>query len=300
MLGDVIVRAPLSAEAILRNAREHIPANYPQQAHSMQLYSRAQYRRGDSLRAQQEAALDFYDQEGYRRGSWEHASKQRFLQIRQQRKSGDPTIAGYQAPPEFWLLWSDDPVLTTRNPLEAGAMRKYTLTLKGQTQYNNRSVYEVGFVCNRPNAFTTPYGYPAPDSYEGTVYVDTENFAVVKYEAFTTRSPYELTKAKHFKRFGLTQPATHYAKHHDVYQYEEVKGTYFLKYARRESTTDLVLRDSQQKHQWQDTHELLTTSVELARPQVLQTTLMEVDAKVPYREEFWNSYQVLLPVDGKQ
>jgi erythromycin esterase-like protein len=93
LLGDVLVRAPLSAEAILRNAREHIPANYPQQAHGMQLYSRAQYRRGDSVRVQQEAALDFYDQEGYRRGSWEHASKQRFLQVRQQRASGDPTMA---------------------------------------------------------------------------------------------------------------------------------------------------------------------------------------------------------------
>ncbi|MBC8085180.1 MAG: erythromycin esterase family protein [Hymenobacter sp.] len=300
MLGDVVVRAPLSAEAILRNAREHIKTNYPQQAHSMQLYSRAQYRRGDSVRVQQEAALDFYDQEGYRRGSWEHASKQRFLEMRQQRKAGDPARAEYKVQPDFWLLWSADPVLTTRNPLEAGAMPKYTLTLKGQTQYNNRSVYEVGFVCNRPNAFTTPYGYPAADAYEGMVYVDTENFAVIRYEAFTTRSPDELTKPKDFKRFGFTQPATRYRQHHDVYQYEEVKGTYFLKYARRESTIDFVLRDSQQRHRWQDIHELLATGLELARPQVLQTTLMEVDAKVPYHEEFWNTYQVLLPVGGQE
>nr|WP_246601759.1 carboxypeptidase-like regulatory domain-containing protein [Hymenobacter profundi] len=50
LLGEVLVRAPLSAEAILRNACERIPANYAQQAHSMQLYSRAQYRRSDSVR----------------------------------------------------------------------------------------------------------------------------------------------------------------------------------------------------------------------------------------------------------
>ena len=299
MLGDVIVRAPLSAEAILRKACEHISVNYPQQAHSMQLYSRALYRRNDSVRVQREAALDFYDQEGYRRGSWEHARKQRFLQMRQQRKAGDATMAEYKAQPEFWLLWSADPVLTTRNPLEAGAVRKYTLTLKGQTQYNNRPVYEVGFVCNRPNAFTTPYGYPSADSYEGSVFVDTENFSVVKYEAFTTRSPDELTKPKDFKRFGFAQPATHYQKHHDVYQYEEVKGTYFLKYARRENTSDFVLRDSQQKHQWQDIHELLTTGVEIAKPQALQTSLLEVDPNVPYRAEFWNAYQVLLPPNQK-
>ncbi|GAA3998728.1 hypothetical protein GCM10022408_07030 [Hymenobacter fastidiosus] len=299
MLGDVLVRAPLSAAAILTKARERIGTNYPQQAHSMQLYSRAQYRRDDSLRVQQEGALDFYDQEGYRRGSWEHASRYRFLQLRQQRKSGDPTMWEYKEQPYFWLLWSDDPVLTTRNPLQAGTMPKYTLTLQGQTQYNGRSVYAVAFVCNRPSAFTTPYGYPAADAYVGTVYVDAENFAVVKYEAFTTRSPYEVSKPKFLKRYGFTQPFTNYLKHHDVYQYEEVKGTYFLKYARRESTFDFVMRDSQEKHHWQDIHEMLTTSVELTKPQVLQGNLLEAAGKVPYRAEFWNTYQVLLPTEKK-
>jgi hypothetical protein len=60
-----------------------------------------------------------------------------------------------------------------------------------------------------------------------------------------------------------------------------------------------VLRDSQEKHHWQDVHELLTTSLELTRPQVLQTSLLEVDAKVPYRADFWNTYQVLLPTEKK-
>ena len=299
LLGDVLVRAPLSAAAILTKAREHITTNYPQQAHSMQLYSRAQYWRDDSVRVQQEAALDFYDREGYQRRSWEHVSRQRFMQLRQQRKTGDPQLNEYKAQPAFWLIWSADPVLTTRNPLEAGAMPKYTLTLAGQSQYNGRAVYEVAFVCNRPNAFTTPYGYPSAATYVGSVFVDTENFAVVKYEAFTTRSPNQLTRPKYFRRLGFTEPVTSYAKHHDLYQYEEVSGTYFLKYARRETSYDFVVIDSQEKHRWQDIHELLTTNVELVKPLVLQTTLFEVDAKVPYRADFWDTYQVVLPVKGK-
>ncbi|MFD2719074.1 erythromycin esterase family protein [Hymenobacter monticola] len=297
LLGEVVVRAPLSATAILAKAREHITTNYPQQAHSMQLYSRAQHWRDDSLRVQREAALDGYDQEGYRRGSWEHARKQRFLQVRQQRKTGDARLPEYQESPDFWLLWSDDPVLTTRNPLEAATADKYTFTLKGETQYNGRTVYEVGFVCNRPSAFTTPYGYPAPEAYTGSVFVDTENFAVVKYEAFTTRSPTELTKPREYGRYGFAQPATRFWQHHDVYQYEEAKGTYFRQYARRETTARFVLRDSTQ-HRRQDVKELLTNSVELAKPVVLQTSLMEANANVPYREEFWNTYQVLLPTSG--
>ena len=302
LLGEVVVRAPLSAAAILTKAYEHIATNYPQQAHSLQLYSRAQHWRDDSLGVQREAALDGYEQEGYRRGSWEHARKQRFLQVRQQRQTGDitrPEYQEYQGAPDFWLLWSDDPVLTTRNPLEPGPAAKYSFTLKGETQYDGRTVYEVGFVCNRPSAFTTPYGYPAADAYEGSVYVDTENFAVVKYEAFATRSPNELAKPREYKRRGFVQPAMEYRTHHDVYQYEEVKGTYFRKYARRETTRRFVLRDSTQHH-WQDVQELLTTGVELAKPQVLQTSLYDVDTNVPYREEFWNSYQVLLPTAGKK
>ncbi|MBW3128647.1 hypothetical protein [Hymenobacter profundi] len=140
---------------------------------------------------------------------------------------------------------------------------------------------------------------PAADTYEGTVYVDTENFAVVQYEAFTTRRPQELTKPRDLRRLGFAQPLTRYRQHHDLYQYEPVQGTCFLKYARRESATDFVRRDTQQRQRWQDLHELLTTDVELATPHVLHTTLFEVDAQVPYRADFWNTYQVLLPTEAK-
>ena len=298
MLGEVVVRAPLSAEAIIANAREHIATNYPQQAHSMQLYSRSAAWHDDSLRVQVESALDFYDQEGYRRGSWEHAQKQRFLQVRQQRQAGHPTRAEFQEATLFWLLWSGDPVLNTDNLLSPGATPKYTLTLKGQTQYDNRAMYEIAFVCNRPNAFTTPYGYPAPQAYEGTIYVDVENFAVVQYEAFTTRSPHELTNANVLKRMGFTQPTTFYQKHHDLYQYQSHQGTYVLHYARRESTIDYLTSETQAKHHWQATSELLTTSAALTKPQVLQTSLLEVNPSAPYQADFWDTYQVLLPAVG--
>lgn len=293
MLGEVVVRVPLSAEAIVAQARQHIPLNYPQQAHSMQLYSRAQYWRDDSLRVQLEAALDGYDREGYRRGSWEHASKYRFLQLRQQRKTGDVTRPEYREQPAFWLLWSDDPVLTTRNALEAATASKYSLALRDETQQNNRPVYEIAFVCNRPSAFTTPYGYPAPTAYTGTLYIDTENFAVVKYEAFTTRSPTELVKPKMYKRFGLAKPAVCHTKHHDVYQYETTQGTYFRQYALRETAYDLVAQDSTEKHRWRDVNELLTNNIELIKPMELNTSTYDINA--PYNAEFWNTYQGLLP-----
>ncbi|MGI4874095.1 MAG: erythromycin esterase family protein [Janthinobacterium lividum] len=297
LLGEVVVRAPLSAEAIVAKAREHIATNYPQQPHSMQLYARSLFWRNDSLRTRVEAALDFYDQEGYRRSSSEHTEKQRFLQQRQQRKWGAPAQDG-QGLPAYWLLWTADPVLTERNLLSPGVISRYRLTLKGQVPYNGRAVYEISFVCRSPSAFTTPYGYPAPASHEGTIYIDTENFAVVKYETFTTRTPVELTKAKQLKRFGLSEPTTYFWTHHDVYQYEARQGLYLLKYARREKSLDFHSVATQATTQrWREVQELLATSAELAHPQVLQTSLTEVDATAPYRPEFWDTYQVVLPTE---
>ncbi|HET9504527.1 MAG TPA: erythromycin esterase family protein [Hymenobacter sp.] len=295
LLGTVEVRAPISVETIVRRVGERLAANYPQQAHSMQLYTRSQYLRDSVLQVQQEAALDFYDQEGYRRGSWEHASKNRFLQLRQQRRAGDSTSVDFKNPPLYWLLWSDDPVLTTRNPLESSVFKKYQYTLKGQAQLGDRTVYEVGFVCLSPSAFTTPYAYPAPDAFEGTLYVDTDNFALVKYEAFTTRRPHEYDKPKDFRRLGFAEPVTMYRRHHDTYQYEASKGIYFLKYARRENSATYLGATTHEKHRTREINELLTTSVSLTQPQVLQTSIYEVDAHAPYRPEFWDTYQVVLP-----
>jgi erythromycin esterase-like protein len=291
LLATVLVSAPPRPEVIVQRAREHILTNYSQQANSMQLYTRARTWHNDSLRATYEAALDFYDQEGYRRGSWEHAVKQRFLQLREQRQVGQ-----LEEPPAFWLLWSHDPVLTEQNPLEPGPARQYRFTLNGQTEYDGHPVYEVGFVCERPSAYTTPYGYPAPESYQGTLYITTDTYALVKYEAFTVRTPYPIDKTKVLRRLGFTAPTTRRSTHHDVYQYDHLRGTYYLRYARHDIEqvyTDPATGTRQRAQR--ESLELLATSFTQDKPVVLQTTGLRLDPTVPYRPEFWDSYQVLLP-----
>ncbi|TVT41547.1 hypothetical protein FNT36_08905 [Hymenobacter setariae] len=292
LLATVLVTAPPQPEVIVQRAHERILTNYPQQANSMQLYTRSRNWRNDSLRTTRETAMDFYDQEGYRRGSWEHAEKQRFLQLREQRQSGPEP----PEPPLYWLLWSHDPVLTERNPLEPGPSRQYRFTLNGQTEYDGHLVYEVGFVCERPSVYTTPYGYPASESYQGTVYITTDTYAVVKYEAFTGRAPYAIDKSKALRRLGLAAPTVRRVTIHDVYQYEQLRGTYYLRYARHDATqvyTDAATNARQQTQR--DCIELLATSFTQDKPLVLQTTGLHVDPHVPYHPEFWDSYQVLVP-----
>jgi hypothetical protein len=157
-------------------------------------------------------------------------------------------------------------------------------------------VYEVGFVCQRPSAYTTPYGYPAPESYQGTIYITTDTYAVVKYEAFTVRTPYAIDKQKDLRRLGLTAPTSRRRTHHDVYQYEQLRGTYYLRYARHDAEqvyTDPATGASQQTQR--DCIELLATSFTQDKPLVLQTTGLHVAPNVPYHPEFWESYQVLVP-----
>lgn len=116
------------------------------------------------------------------------------------------------------------------------------------------------------------------------------------------RAPYAIDKAKALRRLGLTGPTTQRRTHHDVYQYEQLRGTYYLRYARHDN--EQVYTDpatGARQHTQRDCLELLATSFTQDQPLVLQTTGLRVDPTVPYRPEFWDSYQVLVPatVSGK-
>jgi hypothetical protein len=73
-----------------------------------------------------------------------------------------------------------------------------------------------------------------------------------------------------------------------------VKGAYFLKYM----AVHIGLRALTARKKHCTGHSELLIVMELTKPQALQGNL-EVAGKVPYRPEFWNTYQVLLPAEGK-
>ena len=294
LLGEVLVKAPLSAAAIVAKARENLSVNYPQAAHSMQFFYRYKDVMGDSVRCHEEAAVDFYDAAGYRRGSAERGSDTRFTQVRQLRRQATG-IYRQQDMSAMWLIWARDPVLTTRNPLSEGPGSHFDFTREGETEYNGRAIHQIRFVCRKPNAFTTPYAYPSPVAFEGRMFIDAENYALVKYEAFTTWDTASIKKPKVLRRLGFDGPVRQRRRAYDVYQYEQTGGQYYLKYSRHYYPTDFVRVDNGQKTSHVEAYDLLTTSLELQKPVVLQQSMTNVIGKVPYREEFWNTYQTLLP-----
>ncbi|MBG8553114.1 erythromycin esterase family protein [Hymenobacter guriensis] len=293
LLGEVLVKAPLSAAAILAKTREHLADNYPQQPHSAQFFYRYQRHQADSLLLKEEAAVDFYDAEGYRRGSWERAGESKLTHVRQLRRQ---TVPALRNQPFSYLqqMWGHDPILTTRNLLSEGPASHYQLTLREPTQYKGRAVHAIAFRCNKPNTFTTPYGYPSPETFEGTIYIDADNFAVVKYDVRMTREPATVTKVKVLKRLGLPGPAQYISQAHDVYQYEEVNGRYYLKYSQIEFQQDYVILATQARQRHTENYQLLVTGLELKNPAVLRSSMTDV-LNVPYRPEFWETYQVVLP-----
>ncbi|WP_165903596.1 erythromycin esterase family protein [Hymenobacter gummosus] len=294
LLGEVLVKAPLSAAAIVARAREKLSVNYPQAAHSMQFFYRFKDQLGDSVRCREEAAVDFYDATGYRRGSWERGADTRFTQVRQLRRHATG-IYRQQDMSGMWLIWERDPILTTRNPLSEGPGSHFTFTREGETEYNGRTIHQIRFVCRKPNAFTTPYAYPSPAAFEGRLFIDADNYAVVKYEAFTTWDTTTMRNKKVLRRFGFDGPVRESRRAYDVYQYEQTGGLYYLKYSRHYYPSDFVSLATGHKTRHVEAYDLLTTSLELQQPVVLQQSMTNVVGKVPYREEFWNSYQTLLP-----
>lgn len=294
LLGEVLVKAPLSAAAIVAKARENMTVNYPQAAHSMQFFYRFKDVMGDSVRCREEAAVDFYDATGYRRGSAERGADTRFTQVRQLRRQATG-IYRQRDMSGMWLIWERDPILTTRNPLSEGPGSHFDFTREGETEYNGRTIHQIRFVCRKPNAFTTPYAYPSPAAFEGHLFIDADNYALVKYEAFTTWDTTSIKNKKMLRRFGFDGPVRQSRRAYDVYQYEQTGGLYYLKYSRHYYPTDFVSVATGQKTSHVEAYDLLTTRLELQRPQVLQQSMTNVVGQVPYREEFWNSYQTLLP-----
>lgn len=293
LLGEVLVKAPMSAAAMVAKAREQLATNYPQAAHSMQFFYRFKDILGDSVRCREEAAVDFYDATGYRRGSWERGADTRFTQVRQLRRHATG-LYRQQEISDMWQIWARDPVLTTRNPLSEGPGSHFTFTRVGETEYNGRLIHEIRFECRKPNAFTTPYAYPSPASFEGRLFIDADNYAVVKYEAFTTWDTLRIKNKKVLRRFGFDGPVRESRRAYDVYQYEQTGGQYYLKYSRHYYPTDFVRVATGQKITHIEAYDLLTTSLELQRPVVLQQSLTHATGQVPYREEFWSNYQTLL------
>ncbi|MBC8110638.1 MAG: carboxypeptidase-like regulatory domain-containing protein [Verrucomicrobia bacterium] len=294
MLNEVVITGKSSLIGIIKKVHDKIGSNYIQSPYSTQMLYKYSCRKNDSLELQELALLSFWDAEGFRRSNWESVVERKYLQIEKLKIDKIRTKNNISSLPNLWTIWTGDPILTKRNLLSEGTINSYELLLTDTLDYQNRTVYKINFTCTKPSAYTTPYAYPSPISYQGFLYIDVKNFAVVKYEAFTTWESQVLSKKSIIKRFFMKTPFQLTRTAHDVYEYEHLKGVYFLKYARNSSNYTINALDESKGYKQENKAEFLNISIEMTNPKMLKKNLLQTTTNVPIDEKFWDNYQFFL------
>jgi erythromycin esterase-like protein len=287
-LDEIEVRAkPLSAKEIIKMAERRIPENYFQGAHQQEFFYRVSEYKEDSLLSNEEAAVLVYDADGYRPSN--HVSKSlkgQILQFRNTTHNSDRDLwAGVGS---LWLMYTHDTVMEKDNMLHRS--NYYNFTLLGIVVFENKRVYELAFECKRPGAYTTGFGYPAPASASGKIYIEVGTYAVLRVETLIYRQPHHAKKKPHI----IKQPHGHQL----IQTYKEVDGKYFLNYSRQVHFGKWTDTKEKWSYRGVSVREQLSTEVNL-NPQIpLARSLMSIKA-APVKEDadFWNRHNMVIKDD---
>lgn len=292
VLNEVVVKAPLTEEVIIKKAYEHIQSNYIQQPYNLDIFYRNLEKRDSAILILEEAALNFYDSDGYERETWSKIVDHKFLKVTQLRKSINSKKGDKTSLSQVWTIWTTDPILTPDNIFSPGRLQNYEIELTDIRQYANQDVYELKFRCIKPNSYSTPYAFPSPSKYEGSILINAENFAVIKYEAFTTWEQSYHKKKRLIKAFELNEPFYLTKSAHDLYYYDRYENKYTLRYAKRKFSYHVKPESSVNSIIQFNETEVVTTGAEFKNPKPIDQSLLEIDTNVPYDKEFWNSFNI--------
>ncbi|MEO1051597.1 MAG: erythromycin esterase family protein [Bacteroidota bacterium] len=280
---------PLTARSILKKAIKNLEKNYIQSPFSSDAFYRFKSYKNDTLRFTEEAAFEFYDAEGnVRRGgiSLDH----KYAQLIQKRvtfstreEKDESSINRY-----FWSKLAHLVVTDKSNLLSPARSRTYRIQLSEIKEYAGQIVYVISYSCKRPNAYNTGYGYPAPESYEGKIYINQSDYAVVRNEFKVVRKPYTRKKSNwEWLTWGATQ----------LEIYEPFQGHYYLKYvdignfSTQKHTTTKAVND------YNSSVELLISNIETESPKTIQKSIMKLKSNVKEDPEFWKDYNIVLDTD---
>ena len=292
---EVIVREKrLNAKEIIEEAITRIPKNYLQVPYNAELFYRNQSNFGEASKdITNEAIVLLYDNIGYYKEQREAVTKRRFLEVKAARNIQSDSVIKDVEWDRFWLYdsWDNDPILIVNSPLTLNRLKHYEFTLLGSKGFGDRRVFEIDFNCTNPNIFTA--GYASLQSYSGKIFIDTEDYAVVRFEADIFQTPTEYTSKKAVKRFG--QPYRFEPRYKDIYQYRKVGGHYLLDYSKNEGQfgffNPVTNEKISSKYEMEEIQVLNSSTENITR---LEESLTQTDGEKVYDPDFWNNLNVVL------
>ncbi len=290
VLNEVVVTAKfktLTPNEIIEKARKNIKTNYVQTPYNQKFHFKIQeYSLKDSLNYNlEEAIIQTYNKKGV---SGSNNPENRFFgEIQNLRNNTDKFDNNrfHNGVGSLWVVLNKDIILSKSNVLYRTTA--YDLTNEGTVTYKDRKVYEISFVNNSPGAYSTGYGYPAPKSSKGIIFIDAENYAVLKYEHCIQRIPYVSKKNKN----------TIQSWHKIVQSYKQVNGMYFINLLDITTTTKVFTPQNKPLDTFVHLQKLVSNDIDTKTISILKRPL--IDLKTGFTKTINNKLWNDKPVDSR-
>ncbi|CAM4048948.1 MULTISPECIES: erythromycin esterase family protein [Flavobacterium] len=189
VLDEVVLNSDkkeLIAINIIKKAKSQLKENYYQKGYNQTFYYKQNSIKNEEETIKDEAIITFYNPKGINSGNDKVYGKVDKLK-KTPNKEEKYTFTG-----AFGLisLWNRELITIKSNPLYR--TNSYTYTKEGFETIKGKKAYKIHFKNTSPGSYSTGYGYPAPKSSSGYLYIDCDSFAVLKYEHSVERAPFDL------------------------------------------------------------------------------------------------------------
>ncbi|MEG1592052.1 erythromycin esterase family protein [Chryseobacterium sp.] len=208
----------LSAKEILEKAKDNVMQNYIQTPYNQKFYvSEQRYNDKDNLKYNEEALIEIFNKNGL--NSSNSPENNIFGEILQYKSQTENSAKNKESGiGNLWTQLNRDIILSKANVLYRTS--SYDLSEKKIVDYDGKKVYKISFINNSPGVYSTGYGYPAPESSTGIIYIDSKTFAVIRYEHCIVRKTHQYKNSRY--------PSQTF--HKIIQTYKEADGKYFLNF----------------------------------------------------------------------
>lgn len=281
VLDEVVLNSnqkELSAKQIVKKAEKNIKDNYYQKEYNQTFQYKQSVIQNDNDRVVDEAIIKFYNPKGLNSSS--NKIYGRVEKLKKTPNKGDKFL--FSSSVSLYSLWYRELITKKANALYRSGSYEYKK--ESIKNLNGKKAYKIYFENTSPGSFSTGFGYPAPKSSKGYLYIDCETFAVLKFEHCVERESFDLTN-------GSNQTHTYTYKIIATYQY--IDGVCFM-----DELVDISknTRTSKKNPDYLSVYYLVTSlksdAVEVQNIEVLKEPVKSnFGATTPFRDEkaFWET-----------
>lgn len=276
----------------IKTAIERIPDNYLQSPFNYDVYYRSEKFENGKLNRLREAAIRIYDDKGYQRADAYQVFKERSYKFLQVRKNFE-TASLADGSTYLDELLEMDIVRGRGNILNANHLTFYDLKLEQITEYENDSIWVIGYKNKRPILSNTGDYYAT--EYSGKLYINSKDFAVIKNETHVVASNYSAQGRSFYVNEERQSWKPLKIEYDFSVTYKKHSGRYYLSYVNYKRAHKIKDKKTNKITTIDSNTEMVITKINTIEPEIIEKRAYYEN--MPYDKKFWESYNIIF--DGE-